>query len=628
MNQLRVLLVEDSEDDALLLARYLRQSGKKIFLKRVETEDDFRRMLEEYSWDVIISDHGLPRFNSRAALKILSESQKDIPFLIVSGTIGESEAVAAMKAGAHDYLMKGNLARLVPAIEREIAEANHRKARRAADQALRESEAYLRAVTEHIADGLLTLDEPGHILSLNLTAERLFGEARETITGQPVRRFLPELRALSEPGPYECSVQRKDGTLLSVEVAVSMMLRGDQRHFIVTLRDITERKSMERQLQQAQRLEGIARLAGGIAHDFNNILAVILNAASLVQESLPPHAPCEDDIREIIQQSQRASRLVKQLMAFSSRNNSERKELDVSEIIGGLGSFLRRVIGEHIDLQIKIDGPLSLIYADPTQIEQVLMNLCINARDAMPQGGQLTIEACNVRFTEEKRLFHARALPGEYVRLSIQDTGTGIPPHILPNIFDPFFTTKEPGRGTGLGLSVVYGIVKQHDGMIDICSQPGRGTTIDVYLPAALQRPSQPPASSLPREEALRGGQETVLVVEDENAVRRLVRRALEKMGYITLEAADGETALQTFEEHQNQIDIVILDMMLPGRNGWDLYQLMRAQKNTLKALFLSGYTAQDLNLPQISETRFKFLSKPFSPDELLRQIRLVLDDS
>lgn len=623
LDVLRVLLVEDSEADAALIVHALSSEGRLIRPERVDTPEGFAAALPTAPWDVIVSDHRMPRFSAIDALRILQSSGRDIPFLIVSGAISEHDAVAAMKAGANDYLMKDNLARLGPAVLRECGEAAQRAARRRADAALRRSEAELRAVMAHVPDGLLTVSPAGALASMNPAAEHIFGVRASEVLGRPAEDFLPPGFAASVgQASVECEARRADGSLLQLEVSVAEVPDTDPS-LVVTVRDVTDRRRLEAEVQRTQKMDTVGMLAGGVAHDFNNVLTGIQSAAAMARFELPRDHAAEGDLAEIERQCQRASALVRQLLAFARKQPLARRTLSVNEVVLDVESLLRRVIGENVRFSVELQPDVWSVSGDSAQLEQVVMNLCVNARDAMPEGGRLTVRTGNVRAGSELAA-RGRTVPGKrYVFLTVEDSGTGIHPRTLERIFEPFFTTKAPGRGTGLGLAVVHGIVRQHDGLIDVQSAPGAGSTFSVLLPAveadAVAAPVSIGATSQP-------GSGTLLVVEDDPSVRQGMLRMLEHAGYRVLAAADGEAALVLLE--QGPVDLVLLDAVLPGLPALETYQSVLRRRPATPVLLVSGYSEAMLDATLRRELSGRFLQKPFTLEELTRSVRAALAPS
>ena len=617
---LRVLLVEDSEADAALIVHALCAEGRLVRPLRVDSAASFAAALGSASWDVIVADHRLPGFSALEALRLLQASGLDIPFLIVSGAISEQDAVAAMKAGAHDYLMKDNLARLGPAVARECGEAQQRTARRRADAALRKSEAELRAVMAHVPDGLLTVSASGTLTSMNPAAERIFGQRAEEMVGRPAESVLPTGFAGSrDQGPLEVEARRPDGTVLGLEIAVAD-IPGADPGLVVAVRDVTDRRRLEAEVQRTQKMDTVGMLAGGVAHDFNNVLTGIQSAAAMARLELPREHAAAGDLAEIERQCQRAAALVRQLLAFARKQPLARRTLSLNEVVLDVESLLRRVLGERVRFSVELEPDVWMTSGDSAQLEQVLMNLCINARDAMPDGGRLSVRTGNLA-PGSPLAVRARVPPGKRtVFLSVQDTGTGIQPRTLERIFEPFFTTKAPGRGTGLGLAVVHGIVRQHEGQIDVESMPGAGSTFSVLLPAV-----EAEAASLPKREggAMTPGSGTILVVEDEPSVQQALVRMLERSGYRALAAGDGEAAVATLE--QGAVDLVLLDAVLPGLPALETYRRLRAQRPGTPVLVVSGYSEAMLDPALQRELAGSFLQKPFTLDELTDRVRRAL---
>jgi PAS domain S-box-containing protein len=1014
---LRVLIIEDSEADTLLVLRELKRGGYDPIHECVETAEAMKAALSKKTWDLILADYSMPHFSAPAALALLKESSLDIPFIIVSGSIGEDIAVKVMKAGAHDYLMKNNLARLVPAIEQELREAEVRRKLRESEKALQESEERYRQVVESATDIIYTVDEKGnftyanpaglkvtgyplgelrklnyadlvlpehrervsqiyanqfrgrlsttyvefpfigkageiiwfgqnstlviegdkiagfHIISRDITERKRAEEASreseqryrnlvenapdviftlapdgtvtslnpafETITGWSGaewlhKQFAPmlhpndlsrglelfqhvlkgektglfELKVLGKSGDYlvaeftitpqtqngsligilgvarditerkkaeealkkseeefkelyddapigyieyntdgritnvnhtelemlgysveemigqppwkfvveediarqqvldklagimppirdlERTHRRKDGTtfpalvqdrlfqdaegkilgiratiqditerkraeealqitqfsvehapesvlwinpkgqldyvneaacralgysqeeLLSmslwdinpdfppeswpahwqnlpnrgpltresnyrakggktfpVEITADYLKYADKEYSVAFVRDITGRKQAEQemmalqeQLRQSQKMEAIGRLAGGVAHDFNNLLTVISGYSQLSLSDLQKGDPLWENIREIQQAAGRAADLTRQLLAFSRRQILEFKTLDLNQLTQGMEKMLRRMIGEDIELMIYPGENLGSIRVDPGQMEQVIMNLAVNARDAMPSGGKLILETDNIYLDEEYARNHISVKPGPYVRLSITDTGCGMTPDVRERVFEPFFTTKEKEKGTGLGLSTVYGIVKQSDGNIWVYSEPGKGTTFKIYLPRMDE-----PVEVLIRKAELKEiprGNETVLVVEDEEVVRKLAVQILKKQGYEVLQAALGGEALLVLERHPGLIYLILTDVVMPGMSGPELVERLRQVRKDFKVLYMSGYTDESVIYHGVRDGETNFIQKPFTLEMLARRVREVLNEA
>ncbi len=420
---------------------------------------------------------------------------------------------------------------------------------------------------------------------------------------------------------------RKDGTVVHTTSHVSCIRRpkGEVEHVVAHIHDITDRKRLEEQLLHAGKMEAIGQLAGGMAHDFNNILTAILGYCSLLTHELPKDEPASDKVHQVKLAARKAADLTKQLLAFSRKQVLDVKTTDLNEIVSDTGGLLRRLIGEDVELIIALDPLPGPVQADQVQVQQILMNLVVNARDAMPKGGKLTIETTNVALDNEYSRIYPEVQPGKYVMFAVSDTGKGMDPQTILRIFEPFFTTKEKGLGTGLGLATVYGIVKQHRGHIAVYSEPGRGTTFKVYFPLA---------EFLPDSSALSGdvgprpsGQETVLVVEDEETVRNLVCEALGVLGYHTLSASEPGEAIDICRIHNGQIDLLLTDVVLPDTDGRSLFNSLSAMRPDLKVLYVSGYTENFIVRHGVLDKGVHFLHKPFDVDSLARMVRKIIDE-
>ncbi len=391
------------------------------------------------------------------------------------------------------------------------------------------------------------------------------------------------------------------------------------------IRAAAENQHLEAQLRQAQKMESVGQLAGGIAHDFNNILTVIQGHTSLlsVAANLPQEAM--DSARQIGLAAERAANLTRQLLTFSRRQVIQPKNLDLNEVVNQMTNMLRRLLGEDITLQVNYGPALPLVHADPGMMEQILLNLSVNSRDAMPKGGSLLINTSSVTFDAAHAQQIPNAAPGEYVCLTVKDTGTGIPPKHLPHIFEPFYTTKDVGKGTGLGLATVYGIVQQHRGCIKVDSQIGKETVFQIFLPAIAAKAD--PASPQPPQPKIRGGHETILIVEDEPPLRVLVRSVLERYGYCVLEAVDGVAALDIWEQNRDQVQLLLTDMVMPqGISGRELAVKLLAEKPALKVIYSSGYSLEVVGADMVLHEGLNFLQKPYHPRKLAQTVRDCLD--
>jgi two-component system, cell cycle sensor histidine kinase and response regulator CckA len=583
---LHILLVEDSEADAALMLRELGRAGVDVECERVEDADAMRAALALRTWDAIVSDWQLPRFSGPAALAVLAASGQDLPFIILSGSIGEDSAAEAMRCGASDFVLKDRLSRLGPAIEREVRERRGRESRRQAEAALHTSEARFARLSECGIIGIAFSDLLGNVLDANDACLRMLGhETRDELLAGNLRwsdltppEFADSDRAALEllqttgvAPPWEKELFRKDGTRASVLIGAAMVEPGSCIAFIA---DLTERKraeaarrSLEQQLRQAQKMEAIGILAGGVAHDFNNLLSVIVSYADLALGELTPGDPLREDLTEIRAAGYRAGTLTRQLLAFSRQQVLQPRVLDLNEILSDMARMLRRLIGEDVELTLVPGADLRLIEVDPAQIEQVVLNLVVNARDAMPRGGKLTIETSNIEIDEAFAAAHMACVPGPHVALVVSDTGSGMDAATRARVFEPFFTTKEMGKGTGLGLSTVLGIVRQSGGTIWVYSEPGQGTAFKIYFPATVG-PGAGKVTELAYDAERLHGSETILLVEDDEPLRVLARTILRRHGYSVLEAQSGGDAMVLCEQHEGHIDLLLTDVVMPRMSG------------------------------------------------------------
>ncbi len=643
---LRVLLVEDREDDAELIARELRRGGFEPTVERVATADGMRAALEGRQWEVVLCDYVLPGFSAEAALALLREQAPDVPLIVVSGQVGEETAADLMKAGARDFVMKGSLARLVPAVQRELREARHRRERHRVERE-RSALARLNAtVLATMPSSLLVLDGELRVVLANQQFLRGWGLAPKDVHGRSVEEVLPAgleeldrvleaIRGVMETGRQDeiLGLSARTGTesnrwlnirLCAIQQPSPESVASHERRVLLVIDDVTEQRLLQKRVHQIARLEAIGRLAGGIAHDFNNVLTGVIGFAQLSLASLGDDPETASHIREIKALGTRAAGLTRQILAFSRKQALSPIVLDLNNVVRSSLTMLGQLIGEDIAIEFLPGADLGNVRVDHGQIEQVLVNLAVNARDAMPRGGTLVIETANVVFDQAYADLHVGAKPGHYVLLTVTDTGCGMDPATAERAFEPFFTTKGEDQGTGLGLSTVYGIVKQHGGNVWVYSEVGRGTAVKVYLPRVSGEVAEPVAEQ-PPPRATRGS-ETILVVEDRKAVRDVVRLVLEERGYRVLAAASPTEAESIAERHGSTIDLMIADVVLPERTGWDLYEDLHARNPALKVLYMSGYSGRAAEINGEVDADAPFLVKPFTPAVLAGKVREVLD--
>lgn len=508
--ELRVLLLEDVDADALLIERELGGLKVPFSLKRVEDRQGFLTEIDSFPPDLILADYSLPTFDGLSALGITREKAPDVPFIFVSGALGEELAIEVLKQGATDYVLKERLSRLGPAVTRALREVEERR----------------------------------------------------------------------------------------------------------------EKKSLEEQLLHSQKMEAIGRLAGGVAHDFNNILTAIMGYAEILKLRMSDTNPLASNVDQIIHASEKAANLTQSLLALSRKKVVDPQPVDLKEVVKAMQKLLLRLIGEDIELRTVVGDQRMTIMADRSQIEQVLLNLATNARDAMPNGGVLTVKVETAELNR-RQVKAGGGEPGSYARITFTDTGVGMDKGTLARVYEPFFTTKDQGKGTGLGLSMVYGIVKQHNGWINVQSKVGKGTAFEIYIRTAEMEAVNvlDVIRVIPK-----GGDETILLAEDDGNVRHMMKEALESFGYQVIEAVNGEEAVSKFDEHRDCVSLIVMDVVMPGQSGKEAYDRIVRMKPGVKSIFTSGYTADVIDQKGGAACGVPFLTKPVMPAQLLREVREVLD--
>jgi two-component system cell cycle sensor histidine kinase/response regulator CckA len=517
--RLSVLILDDSEADAKLVVRELRRTGRLIVNQRVDNLASLREALGREAVDIVICDWSLSHLTAVEALAVVKELGEEIPFIVVSGSAGEEEAVEAMRTGAQDFVLKDRLGRLSPVVDRELRERERRRV--------------LRADRTRAEDAL---------------------------------------------------------------------------------------QQSEIQLRHAQKMEAVGRLAGGVAHEFNNVLSVILSYGELMLGDLEPEDPMRADVEEMRKAARRAADLTRQLLLFSRQHVFEMKVVDMAELVSGMGKMLGRVLGEDVALSVVIPSSLGAVRADPRSLEQVVMNLVVNARDAMPKGGKVVVETSNFDVDADFASRHPGLKAGPHVLISVTDTGVGMDADTVTRAFEPFFTTKEQGKGTGLGLSTVFGIVKQSAGSVWAVSSPGNGSTVIVCLPRVDSvGSSRPTALDL-------AGTETILLVEDEPQVRAVAQGILHRYGYQVLEAKSAAEADHLCREHSGAIHLLLSDVVMPDLSGPDLAERLLVLRPKMKLLCMSGYTDDSVARRAALTSQIAYFQKPITPETLARKVREVLD--
>jgi PAS domain S-box-containing protein len=633
---LRVLFVEDSQQDCDTIVRHLVRAGYNPEWVRVDCEADFREKLCSEP-DVILCSYQLAQFGSLAALKILNETGQPIPLIVVSSGTGEETAVNAIRSGAADYLRKDRLIRIGQAIEHAIEQCRLRHEHRLMMEALLKAEARYRGIFENAVEGIFQATPEGRLTAANPAFSRVLGYASpaeaiasvENILVQlcPDPPRLQELRCgLETTGlvtGFETQAVCPDGRRpwLSLNCRCVRDAGNGPSHLEGTVEDITERKKLETQLLRAQRLDSVGRLAGGIAHDLNNILLPILICPGLLRERVRDEV-ARDLVDSIEVSARRGADIVRQLLTFSRGTDGERVPVQPRILLNEMLAIMRETFPKSVNLRSAIPTDIWSVRGDPTQLHQVLMNLCVNARDAMPHGGDLYLTVENCEIDEATARANAGARPGRHVLLRVSDTGTGIPPEHLDKIFDPFFTTKEVGQGTGLGLSTVLGIVNSHSGFIQLESTVGQGTVFRVYLPACAQADGGEPTVA---KEGPRGHGEVILLVDDERAVRHATRMMLERHGYRVVEARDGDDALERLEQHGNDIAAAVVDLLMPRMDGAEFIRQVRRRPAAPPIVAMTGVGKS----PKVAQVKrlggVQILEKPFMAEALLQALDRLL---
>ena len=644
---IRILLAEDSDDDAAVVVHALRRAGYEPILTRVHDRAQYLAALDSQQ-DAIVSDYSMPHFSCAAALALMKARGLDLPFIVVSGTIDEDAAVAILRAGAHDFVTKQNLARLGPALDRELLDAKNRAERRRAERSLAHQRDFLRLVLDTNPGLVFVKDSEGRFTMANQAVARLYGTTVDDLIGKSEADFNPRIEEVVHGRAVEHQVIMT-GTAVSLAAElITDPTTGAQRwfetrrvplvvpdstdrHVLGVAAEITDRKaaedalrSSEDQFRQAQKMEAVGQLAGGVAHDFNNLLTAILGYTALLSEGARNQPELLVDLDEIRKAGERAGALTRQLLTFSRKQVAQPAIVDLNDVVLQVEKMLHRVIGEDITFDAIAGADLHHIKADPNQLEQILVNLVVNARDAMPRGGTLRIETKNDLMPIDPRN-PATSAQVPCVLLTVTDSGTGIPDDIRERIFEPFFTTKGPGRGTGLGLSTVYGIVTQSNGIIGLDTERNKGTTFSIRFPA-VDQPVDARRNGAHRSTNAFSGSETILLVEDEPGVRQLVQRVLTVRGYNVLEARDVPHALEISSTSPGQIHLLLSDIVMPVLSGPDLAQRIVAQRPGIRVLYMSGFASQ-LNTAHGSlSAGVTILHKPFTPEHLARTVRDCLD--
>jgi two-component system cell cycle sensor histidine kinase/response regulator CckA len=633
----RILIVEDSAPDADINEREVKKVLSPCRFLRVETGEAFSDALDQFTPDAVVSDFTMPHFDGLSVLRIAREKSPFTPVLIVTGSIDEETAVACLKAGAVDYILKENIKRLGPALLTALTQKDARIRHYETQEALYKSEEQYRSLFENDPAGDFIAAADGVILSCNRAFAAMLGfrSAQEAVKlsffqfcRQP-RQYEGLLQLLGggrNVEHYEMELARRDGSVAYMRVnAYGVFNSANSVDKIVGfLIDETERRRLEDRLAQTQKMESLGTLAGGIAHDFNNLLNIILGYLSLLENAAGERADTPRLLETIRRAAERGANLIKQLLTFARKSEPRLDPVRLSEVAGDVVKLARETFPRTIEITTAGDDNAPLVTADAAQLHQAFLNLCLNARDAMPGGGRLSVSHGKVdRVTLASRYPDTEG--EEYSFIRIEDTGAGMDESVKKRVFEPFFTTKGQSAGTGLGLSLVYGIVKEHRGYIDIQSEPGQGAAFTVYLPTRTEA-DRPEAARAPTAEPA-GGTETILLIEDEDTLRDFMETILKSRGYNVLATADGAAGFDLFREHRSTIDIVISDFGLPKMDGGELFKRMRAIDDHARMILMSGFIDPNVK-PFMAEAGIaQFLQKPFTPVALLAAIRETLKE-
>jgi two-component system cell cycle sensor histidine kinase/response regulator CckA len=639
-NTVKVLLVDDDEDDFLITRDLLSKiRERRHHLDWINNYDDGLVAVKKGEHDLCLLDY---RLGERTGLELLRESQSfrhRPPIILLTGQGDQEIDIEAMKAGAADYLVKGRLS--ADGIERAIRYAIERKR---AQETLRQERDFISRIMETSPSGIVVTDCEGKITFANPRAGevlQLSQHAAQTgnvltwrvadldgnlLSGQVSR--LKNVLVSGDPAlDIHHVIEFPDGqrAVLSTNATPLFNQEGRIDGMIVTVEDVTQRLALETQLRQSQKMDSLGQLAAGVAHDINNILTIIQGHAGLLLNAAPPDSDSAKSASQIAAASERAAGFIRHLLAFSRKQIYRTKILDLNSVLHNLEALLPRMLGTHITLEINCTPHLPHIAADTSLVEQIVMNLAINARDAMPKGGKLMIKTSAISLDSVSVRRHPEGRTGHFICLSVADTGCGIEPALIRRIFEPFFTTKEVGKGTGLGLATVYAVVKQHHGWIEVQSQVGAGSNFKIYLPASDQGFADPVTPST-QSQSVRGGKETILVAEDESALLDLMQHVLSQYKYKILTATSGAEALRVWDQHQGGIDLLLTDVIMPGgMTGRELATELKKRKPELKVIFTSGFNSSMAGKDWGDTV---FLPKPYLPDVAAKLIRSTLDSS
>lgn len=636
---MKFLILDDSAADRELVTHKLRREFPASVFVEVGRPEELNNAIEQDEYDMVLTDYQLNWTDGLRLLKTIKSRYPDVPVIMFTGTGNEEIAVEGMKAGLSNYVLKKHLDNLPFAIRESLEKERLRRQYEAAIEQLRISEEQYREIFEQGLTGIVIFTPDGDIQACNEAFARILGFSSiyEAVQhplsdcypdAKTYRIFAELVRQKQRLEYYEMELRRKDGETVYVvgNVIGKFDDNGTLQEIAAYLFDNTEQRKLEAQFLQAQKMESLGQLVSGIAHDFNNMLGGILGHTNRALLRVSDTHPLYESLIHTREITERAARMTRQLLAFSRRQVLEPRDINLNEVVTDVLDFIGKLLADQIDITFERDPEPGVISADPTQLEQVLMNLCINARDAMPEGGKLLIKTQTAIPGRALRLRHPDVQDAPYVVLTVQDTGMGMDKSVLARAFDPFFTTKELGRGTGLGLAMVHGIVGQHNGFIEVDSVVGQGTMFSIYLPAVNRAPIALHTDEKEGGFAV-GGNETVLVVEDDPDLRFLMEEVLQDYGYTVISACDGEEGLHLFENAPESIALIVSDVITPKMKGKELYDRVQDMFPATKFLFVSGYQPNQISQNFVLDEGVHFLQKPFDLDELATKVREVLEE-
>lgn len=629
---IRILHLEDNENDALLVQLELEKADIRCEITRVQSRAEYTSLLQTTTFDLIISDYSLPSMDGLTGLEIAREKAPETPFIFVSGTIGEETAIESLRHGATDYILKDRMVRLVPAIHRAMQEEASRKERKQNDKRIREQAALL----DKAQDGIIVLRMDHTISYWNKGAENIYEWTASEVLGKHFDELTSERSMQVEDaylrvkkngewmGEYRSFTKSRKEVILQSRWSLIRDDDGNPQSILMINTDITASKKLEALFLRAQRMENLGTLAGGIAHDLNNILGPILLAVQMIGKKLTD--PQSQRLLQTLEESaKRGADMVKQILGFARGVSGEHVPLAIKHLLNEVRRMIEDTFPPTISIDTAIETRLRSIMGDATQLHQVLINLCINARDSMPQGGRLTMSAKNTTVDEHFAQLHKPATAGPYVEITISDTGVGMTPEVRARIFEPFFTTKEFGKGTGLGLSTALGIVKNHHGFLVVRSAEGKGSSFTLYLPAVEAATEAKNSAPSPR---IKGQGELILVIDDEEPILEITKSTLEGCGFKVQTAIDGTDGVALFAQHKEDIKLVIVDMVMPFMDGPSTIKAIQKLRPDSRFIAVSGLEEYGRIIGMGTQGSISFLQKPYTMDKLLEVMEEVFGTS